>query len=304
MLRKKVPTLGHEGSKIHCSRAFIAFAVLTILALLAVGSTLAANAAAEPSYGVIGSIFNYFAQNPFAYLFLALALGYPLGRITVGGINLGTTAGTLVVGIAIALVSSAGFGITYEIPGLVQDIFLMMFMYALGMRVGPQFFSGLKSGGLAFVVIGLTVWALNWVICFFGAKAAGLDAGYIPGLIAGSYTITAVMGVAQGALQSGAFTPPDGITVEQVGANIAAGYAISYILSSIGIILLIRYLPQMFGRDPVADAKVAEEAQGEEPRFVYECLKAGREIKVFHLHPVLLDGVNELLCNEFWEGID
>ena len=45
-----------------------------------------------------------------------------------------------------------------------------------------------------------------------------------------------------------------------VAENIAAGYAISYILSSIGIILLIRYLPQMFGRDPVADAKVAEEA--------------------------------------------
>ena len=96
-----------------------------------------------------------------------------------------------------------------------------------------------ESGGLAFVVIGLTVWSLNWVICFFGAKAAGLDAGYIPGLIAGSYTITAVMGVGRCALQSDAFTPPDGMTAEEVSAKMAAGYAISYILSSIGIILLI-----------------------------------------------------------------
>ncbi|MBW2511043.1 MAG: transporter [Deltaproteobacteria bacterium] len=258
MLRKKVPTLGHEGSKIHCSRAFIAFAVLTILALLAVGSTLAANAAAEPSYGVIGSIFNYFAQNPFAYLFLALALGYPLGRITVGGINLGTTAGTLVVGIAIALVSSAGFGITYEIPGLVQDIFLMMFMYALGMRVGPQFFSGLARGGLDFLVIGIIVAVANFVIVFFGCKLIGMDPGYAAGIISGSYTITAVMGVAQSAISSGAFTPPEGMTADVVGANMAAGYAISYVLSSIFIILLIKYLPGMFGRDPVAEAKAAE----------------------------------------------
>ncbi len=224
--------------------------------------------------GVVGNVFEFFepvvesglhgffellGKQPVVFLLLALGIGYPLGKIKVGPISLGPTAGTLVTGVIFAMIAQSAFGITYEIPGILSTVFLLLFMYALGLKVGPQFFSGLKSGGLAFVVIGLTVWALNWVICFFGAKAAGLDAGYIPGLIAGSYTITAVMGVAQGALQSGAFTPPDGVTVEQVGANIAAGYAISYILSSIGIILLIRYLPQMFGRDPVADAKAAEE---------------------------------------------
>ncbi|MEO7106059.1 MAG: hypothetical protein ABIZ09_06780, partial [Rhodoferax sp.] len=52
--------------------------------------------------------------------------------------------------------------------------------------------------------------------------------------------------------------PPAGMTVEQVGANMAAAYAISYVLSTVGIILLIRYLPRIFGRDAVADAKLAE----------------------------------------------
>ena len=51
---------------------------------------------------------------------------------------------------------------------------------------------------------------------------------------------------------------PDGMTADQVGANIAAGYAISYILSSVFIILLIKYLPTMFGVDPVKSGKEAE----------------------------------------------
>jgi len=213
---------------------------------------------AEKSYGPVGSIFNFLKLQPFVFILLALAIGYPLGKVAVMGISLGPTAGTLLTGVLIAIIAKLGFGITYAIPGIVSTIFLLMFMYALGLKVGPQFFSGLKSGGIAFIVIGLIVWVLNWVICFFGVKIAGLAPGFAPGIISGSYTITAIIGVAQSAVSSGAYTPPQGVTADQIGANIAAGYAISYMLSSVGIILLIRYLPQMFGRDPVADAKEAE----------------------------------------------
>jgi putative transport protein len=213
---------------------------------------------AEKSYGPVGSIFNFLKIQPFVFILLALAIGYPLGKVAVMGISLGPTAGTLLTGVVIAIIAKLGFGITYAIPGIVSTIFLLMFMYALGLKVGPQFFSGLKSGGIAFIVIGLIVWVLNWVICFFGVKIAGLAPGFAPGIISGSYTITAIIGVAQSAVSSGAYTPPQGVTADQIGANIAAGYAISYMLSSVGIILLIRYLPQMFGRDPVADAKEAE----------------------------------------------
>ena len=131
-------------------------------------------------------------------------------------------------------------------------------MYALGLKVGPQFFAGLKSGGLTFVALAIIVWSLNWLIVFFGVKLTGLAPGYAAGILSGSYTVTAVMGVAGSAIQSGAYVPPPGMTAEQVSANMAAGYAISYVISTIGIILLIKYLPQMFGRDPIADAKQAE----------------------------------------------
>lgn len=81
-----------------------------------------------------------------------------------------------------------------------------------------------------------------------------LASSFAAGIIFGSYIITAVIGVATSALQSDAWSPPQGTSADQVGAKIAAGYATSYMLSSVGTILLIRYLPKMVGRDRDADA--------------------------------------------------
>jgi putative transport protein len=227
-------------------------------------NAMAADAAAavKDTSGPIGFVFAYIASNPFVFLFLAIAIGYPLGTITIKGVNLGSTAGTLVVGVSIALTSFAVYGLKIDAPGLVSDIFLMMFMYAIGMKVGPQFFAGLKSGGIDFIVIGLIVVFTNFLIVFFGARMLDMEPGYAAGIISGSYTVTAVMGVAQSAISSGAFKLPEGMTLDQVSANIAAGYAISYILSSVFIILLIKYLPAMFGIDPVQAAKDAEASFG------------------------------------------
>src|SRR5210317_42408 len=210
-MKHKFINRGRDPMAVRLRRRTCIIGSLLALVLMAVGGAMAAEAAAPESFGAVGSLFSYFAKNPFAYLFLALAIGYPLGRVKVASISLGTTAGTLVVGIAIALTSSAVFGITYNIPGLVEDIFLMMFMYALGMRVGPQFFSGLARGGLDFVMLGLIVCVSNVLLVFFGAKLLGLAPGYAAGIISGSYTVTAVMGVAGSAVSSGAFKMPQGL---------------------------------------------------------------------------------------------
>ncbi len=242
------------------SKGWIQLFTLLFIALfsrLALAETIE-NQAAHDMTGVFGFLFSYIAHNPFVFLFLSIAIGYPLGKVTIKGVNLGSTAGTLVVGVAIALPAFSIYGLHINAPGLVSDIFLMMFMYAIGMKVGPQFFSGLARGGLDFVVIGLIVVFSNFLIVFFGSKLLDLAPGYAAGIISGSYTVTAVMGVAQSAINSGAVKAPAGMTLDQISANIAAGYAISYILSSVFIILLIKYLPAMFGIDPVKAGKDAE----------------------------------------------
>ncbi len=206
----------------------------------------------------IHGFFQLLQHQPIVFILLALGLGTFIGKLSFKSISLGSTAGTLLVGVILSMIAQSAYGITYSIPGVLSSFMLLLFMYALGLKVGPQFFAGLRKGAVAFITIGLIAWSLNWVICYFGAKMAGLAPGYATGLISGSYTITAILGVGQSALSSGAYTPPAGMSVADVGANMAAGYAISYIFSSIGIILLIRYLPRIFGYDAKREAKRAE----------------------------------------------
>jgi len=263
------------GNVKHFFRSTITFIISSAcLALLMIsGKVLAQSDIPVTEESVVGQIFDkiepvtqagfhgffqLLGNQPIAFILLSLALGTLIGKFSIKSISLGSTAGTLLVGVIFSMTAEAAYEITYAIPGILSSFMLLLFMYALGLKVGPQFFSGLRKGGLAFVGIGLIVWVLNWVICYFGAKLVGLAPGYATGLISGSYTITAILGVGQGALASGAYIPPTGMTIEEVGANMAAAYAISYVLSSVGIILLIRYLPRIFGYNPVADAKLAE----------------------------------------------
>jgi putative transport protein len=205
-------------------------------------------------------VFVFLGQQNWVFILLALAIGYPIGRIKLGPVSLGTTTGVLLVAVFASMTAQVAFGLTYSIPTIVSTIFLTLFMYALGLGTGPKFFAGIRSAGVGAIVIGLIIWSTNWIICFVGAKLAGLASGFTAGLISGSYTDTAVLGVAQAAVQSGSVRIPANMTPAQVGANMAAAYAISYILSSIGTILLIRYLPALFGHDSVEDAKKAEQA--------------------------------------------
>ena len=112
------------------------------------------------------------------------------------------------------------------------------------------------------MTISLLVVSLNFAAVFILSKTLGLAPGFATGIIAGSMTDTAVIGAAAGAVQSGSYQPPAGITADIVMGNVAAGYAIIYLFSLVGIILLIRYLPRLFSVDVVAAAREAEKSYG------------------------------------------
>jgi putative transport protein len=212
--------------------------------------------------GPAGAMLHFFGMQPFVLLFLVLALGTVVGRKKLGFISLGSTAGTLLVGIAVSLWAYLGHGIQYQVSSLLTTVFLNLFMFAVGLKVGPQFFSGLRLDGLKFAGVAVVVVGLNFVIAFGAAKALGLAPGLATGLIAGSMTDTAVIGAATGAVESGSYHPPEGVAAADVIGNVAAGYAIIYLFSLIGIILLVRYLPRLSGVDARAAAKAAEEGYG------------------------------------------
>ena len=237
------------------------------LALVGVGAPGALFAAESgPGFrfelGLVGGTLDFFASYPFVLLFATLALGTALGRARLGFLTLGSTAGTLLVGTSISLWAYVGYDIRYAVPTLVTTVFLNLFMFAVGLKVGPQFLAGLRKDGAKGVVIALVVVLLNFAIALGGAKLLGLSPGFAPGLISGSMTDTAVIGVAASAIEGGAYRPPAGFAPDEVAGNVAAAYAVTYLVSLVGMILLVRYLPALLGVDAVAAARAAEREYG------------------------------------------
>jgi putative transport protein len=244
-----------------------ALATGAALGLLAAAPVLGADThggAFRSDLGLAGGILWFLKEQPFVLLFLVLGVGTWLGRLKLGFLSLGSTAATLLVGIVVSALAFMFFEIRYEVPTLLTTVTLNLFMFAIGLKVGPQFFAGLRSDGLKFVLVALIVVGLNFVLVFGGSKLLGLEAGSATGIIAGSMTDSAVIGAATGAVQAGTYLPPAGLTGTDVIGNVAAGYAICYLFSLIGIIMLVRYLPRLSGIDLKAAAREAEASYGGE----------------------------------------
>ena len=168
---------------------------------------------------------------------LVISVGVGLGRIKVGGISLGVTF-VLFAGI---LAGHIGFTGTPDVLSFVQDFGLILFVYCIGLQVGPGFFESFKKGGVQMNLMAMGIVLLNIVCCialyfivFYDGNAAAA---------ANSRNLAMMVGVLCGAVTN---TPGLGAATEacnQVfGANapaIANGYACAYPLGVVGIILAI-----------------------------------------------------------------
>ncbi|MCY1020050.1 aspartate:alanine exchanger family transporter [Pyxidicoccus sp. MSG2] len=228
--------------------------------LLAPAFVLAAEeVAGKPRHGFLGRIFALLGSDDFTALFLVVALGYLLGRVRIRRISLGTTAATLVVGLALSLVSVSVFGVRLKVDPFVQTLFFNFFMYAVGLRVGPQFFAGLERDGKRFVLTTLVVCVVAPALAILCGLLFRLPGGAVAGTLAGGMTASAALGAAQSAVTSGAVP---GSESAAVGGNLAAAFAITYILSMIGFVLLVKYLPRMFHRNLEKSAEDMEKELG------------------------------------------
>ncbi|MGC2775245.1 MAG: transporter [Bradyrhizobium sp.] len=197
---------------------------------------------------------------PEIFLLLSIALGTVLGRVKIRGFSLGTTACTLVVAVLIGQLGSFTF------PSVLRIMLFSLFVFTIGYRSGPEFFASLSIRTLAQVALALVLGGTGLMIVLIFAFSFGLDPGTASGLAAGALTQSSVIGTASGALaQLG--LPKD--VLEQQEANIAAGYAVTYVL---GYILTLIYVPLLAPKvmriDLKAEAKKleAELAGGEPPK--------------------------------------
>jgi putative transport protein len=165
------------------------------------------------------------------------------------------------VGVALATWAST-YGVKLQLDNFAKSLMYYLFMYGVGLRVGPSFFNSLKKDGLTFTILAVVCSVLGLVLVVVLSRMFDLPAGAVGGVLAGSQTMSAAIGTAEMAVTQGAFKIPAGSTAEGVSAMIALGYGISYIWGTVGIILICKYLPKWWGVDARKSAKEYEEKFG------------------------------------------
>ncbi|MFJ8012092.1 aspartate:alanine exchanger family transporter [Streptomyces sp. NPDC096339] len=192
---------------------------------------------------------NVFRPYPELLVFLTIAVGFLLGRLRYRTFTLGAVTGCLVAGLAI------GSQVKVEIDGPIKAVFFLMFLFALGYDVGPQFFRALRKDGLPQVVLALIVCVTGLATAWAFASLAGYGPGLSAGLLGGGLTQSAVIGVA-----SDAISQLPGLTPEQARDEshlVAVAYAVTYPLGTVlPAILLATLLPRLVRRDLAADSAV------------------------------------------------
>lgn len=191
------------------------------------------------------------ATAPEIFLLLAVAIGTILGRQKLFGFSIGAAACILIVSVILGQLGS------FTIPALIKSILFSLFVFTVGYRSGPEFFASLSMRTLAQVAMALVLGMTGLVLVLAFSFAIGLDSGTAAGLASGSLTQSSMIGTASGAL-SQLGLPEKGLN--QQLANIAAGYAVTYVLGYILTLLFVPFVaPRLMGIDLKTEAKKLEE---------------------------------------------
>ncbi|NOD34448.1 MULTISPECIES: aspartate-alanine antiporter [unclassified Ruegeria] len=196
---------------------------------------------------------NVLRSYPELAVFLSIGIGFWIGPKKFFGFSLGTVTATLLAAVII--------GQTHiQIDSAVKSTFFIMFIFAVGYGVGPQFIRGLKADGAREVLFALSVLALCLIVPVLSAKVAGLELGFAAGLYAGSQTISAAIGVATDQISQ------LGLSSEQAQTyanQIPIAYAVTYIYGTIGsAIILAKLGPRLIGVNLVVACKEYEAKLG------------------------------------------
>jgi putative transport protein len=202
---------------------------------------------------MIDWLFSTLKQYPEIAIFLTLAIGYYFGKFTFKGIGLGSVTATLLAGVLIGQI-----GITINQP-LKATVFLM-FLFAVGYAVGPQFVRGVARDGVPQALFSAVQCVFSLLVPVGIAKAAGYDLGYAAGLYSGSQTISAAMGLSTDAINRLGLAADQAKTLID---SMPVAYAVTYMFGTMGSAVVIAVLgPKLLGINLEAACKDYEQKQG------------------------------------------
>lgn len=209
------------------------------------------------------------ANTVLLYSFI-IAVGVWLGKRKIFGISLGVTF-VLFVGLVIG---HFGFQVNNDILQFAKEFGLILFVYSIGLQVGPGFFASFKKGGMTLNMLALGIIALNLVVLMAIYYTTDARMSDLVGVLSGAITNTPGLGAAQQALEQ--------LGLESEIPNIASGYAAAYPLGVIGIILAM-FLIRRFFR-----INIDEEGKKIEDENKASLLKP--HVITFHAENKMIDG--------------
>ncbi len=184
------------------------------------------------------TITHFFREYPELAIFLTIGLGFWIGSLKFKSFSLGTVTSVLLVGILVGQMD-------ISIPGPLKSVFFLLFLFAIGYSVGPQFFQSLRSTGIKQVGFAVIVCFLCLGATLATAKFLGYDAGMAVGLFSGSQTISAVIGVGTDTIQSLGISSSDKSHWIDM---IPVCYAVTYIFGTIGSAYILGNIgPELLG---------------------------------------------------------
>ncbi len=182
----------------------------------------------------------FFVNNPSMAVFLTLCLGYLVGKLKYKMFTLGTVTSVLLVGVGLGLLFPE-----VQIQPPLKNVFFLLFLFAIGYSVGPQFFRSFKKTGLPQVIFSVAQCVICLVVCWACAKLAGYNAGEAVGLFSGSQTISAVIGVGQETIKG---LDISGADKESMSNILPVMYAVTYVFGTAGSAWIIAFVgPRMMG---------------------------------------------------------
>jgi len=186
-------------------------------------------------------------------IFLSLGLGYYFGSFTYKGLGLGAVTATLIAAVIIGQLE-------IKIGSPLKPTFFLMFLFAIGYGVGPQFVRGVAKDGIPQALFAVVVCLFCLGAAYLGAKLAGYSVGSAAGLYAGSQTISASLGLATDAINRLGLSPEE---AKNILDAMPVAYAVTYIFGTIGSAIVLALLgPALLGIDLEAACKRYEEKHG------------------------------------------
>ena len=198
-------------------------------------------------------VANALRHHPELALFLALALGYAMGKIKIGGFQIGSVIGVLIAGVVIG---QLGIKVGNEL----KYAFFLLFLFAIGYKTGPQFFRGLRASGLPQAGLTVLTCGVGLATAYLISKAFGFDPGTAGGLIAGALTESATVGTAGDAIAKLAVEATE---KEYLTTKVTVAFAVTYFIGLLTIVWLLSWLgPRLLRVDLAAECRKLEEEMG------------------------------------------